>query len=411
MAFLFQVAWRNLWRQGRRSLITASAMAIGVALCMFMTAFADGMYVKMFDVLVSQKLGHAQVHHPDYPRTKILHDTIPDGDALLAEIDALPETEAATARLFSYGLLASSETSTGGQLLGVQAEREQKVRDIDSDIVEGSFDISEGRAVVGKGLAKTLEIGVGDELIVIVQAADGSMGNELYEVSGVFSTGAAALDRAGAFVSLEALQQVAALPDAIHEILVLTQDPEGSEALANAIKGLPDADDVLVRPWFEADPTTYDMMQLQDAGMFMMLFFVFALASFGVLNTMLMAVFERTRELGVLRAIGLGRGQLMALVILESCFLGLLAITFGGVLGGLLDWWAVTQGVPMGAGVEQMDGFEYQGVSFGSRIYGVVRPEGVVITLSMVFIVCVLASLWPAWRAAHLRPVEAMREV
>jgi ABC-type lipoprotein release transport system permease subunit len=298
--FLVRVAWRNLWRHSRRSLITAGAMGLGVALCMFMISYSDGLYVKMFDILVSQKLGHAQLHHPDYPTKKQLHDTIQDGEALLTEIDALPGVKAATGRLQSFGLLASDETSTGGQLLGVVAAREEALARLSDNVEAGTFALGDNKTLVGKGLADTLKLEVGDELVAIVQAADGSMGNELFEVAGIFKTGSAALDRTGAFVALADLQRLTALEGQIHEVLVIGDDPEKSPELAGALRALPDAKNLLVRTWSEADPTAAQMMSLQDAGAFIMLFFVFSLASFGVLNTMLMSVFERTRELGVL---------------------------------------------------------------------------------------------------------------
>lgn len=411
MRFLVRVAWRNLWRHGRRSAITAGAMAMGVALCMFMLTYSDGIFAQMFDVLVSQKLGHVQVHHPDYPKKRILHDAIPDGEALLVQLEGLPHVRAATGRLNSFGLLASKETSVGGQLLGVVPAREDAVSGLAEDVFAGEYRLGENRALVGKGLAEKLKIGVGDELVVIVQAADGSMGNELLTVSGLYKTGSTSLDRSGAVVDLADLQRLVAMEGRLHEVLLLADDALLSDAIAADAKALPAAAPLLVRTWAESDPETAQMMAMQDTGAFIMLFFVFALASFGVLNTMLMSVFERTRELGVLRAVGLTPGQLMVMVILESCFLGGLAVVAGGVLGGILDWMAVVYGIDMSMGNADVKGFEWEGVTFDPVVKGVVRPQGIVFTLVTVFVVSLLASLWPAWRAARLRPVDAMREV
>jgi ABC-type lipoprotein release transport system permease subunit len=407
--FLVRVAWRNLWRHARRSLITAGAMAMGVALCMFMLAYSDGIYRQMFDVLVSRKLGHVQVHHPDYPKKKAVHQILPEGLAFLPRIDALPLTEVAAPRLYVYGLLASEKTSQGGQLMGIDAAREASVSGLEAYLVAGTYEVGANRALIGEGLGRTLAIGVGDELIAIVQAADGSMGNELFTVSGVVKTGSAALDQLGAVVSLDDLGRIATLEGQIHEIVILSKDPEAAQELADGVEALPGVSDKLVRAWFEADPTTAQMMKLQDTGAFVMLFFVFALASFGVLNTMLMAVFERTRELGVLRALGVTPGQLVLMVLLESAFLGGLASLGGGVLGGLLDAYIVFHGVDVSGG--EGGGFEYEGVVFDPVVHGVVRPAGVAGTLAMVFLMSVLASLWPAFRASRLRPVGAMREV
>ncbi len=411
MSFLLRVAWRNLWRHRRRSLLTATAMGVGVAMCMAMLALTDGMFAKMFDVMVTDAIGHVQVHHPDYPATQQLHDTIPAGDALLAEtVDGADGVTAATGRLFAFGLLGSEKTSAGARFMGVAPGREAAVSGVARHVEDGRWLAEDGHAeaVLGAGLADTLEAELGAELVIITQAADGSMGNALVRVVGIARTGNTAMDRGGAWLRLGELQELLALEGQLHELVLLTDDVDEIGPTARALAARPPLAALLVRPWFEANPQAAEMLGSQDVSKGIMLFIVFTVSALGVLNTMLMSVFERTRELGVLRALGLARGRLMGLVMVESVLLASLSCLGGLLLGAALDAYLVLVGIDMSAGGE---GLSFAGVTFDPVIKGVVAPGGIVLTLSCVFVVSLLASIWPALRAARLEPVEAMRQL
>lgn len=411
MRFLFRVAWRNLWRHSRRSLLTATAMGVGVAMCMAMLAMTDGMYVKMFDIMVTDAIGHVQIHHPDYPATQQLHDTIPGGEALLAEeIDGAPHVHAATGRLLAFGLLGSERTSAGTRFVGVDPERETAVSDIGRHVRQGRWldPGARGEAVIGAGLAETLEAALGDELVIITQAADGSMGNALVEVVGIARTGNTAMDRGGAWMPLPELQELLALEGQLHEVVVLASTNEEIPAARAALAAKEPLSALLVRSWQQANPQAAEMLGSQDVSKGIMLLVVFTVTALGVLNTMLMSVFERTRELGVLRALGLSRSRLMGLVVVESLLLAGVSCVGGLILGGALDAWLVVRGIDFSAGGE---GISFGGITFDPVIRGKVEPEGILLTLACVVLVSLIASIWPALRAAHLEPVEAMRQL
>ncbi len=407
MSTLIAIAWRNLWRHKRRSLITATAMAVAVALCMSLIAFTDGMYNKMAEIMVDQQLGHVQVHHPDYPGTRQLLDTVPGADQVLAIIDGSDTVIGATGRLNGMALLGSDKTSTGVLLQGIDPARELPLTHVDERVIDGRYlaDDAGKEMVIGAGLAEELEVGVGDEVVAFTQSSDGSLGNDLYTVVGLSSTGNAAMDKGGAWLHLKDLQELLVLPDQIHGIMVLTNEPDDLKGFAGALRDkLPE--DVQVQTWREASPQTAEMMGMQSFASLLMLGIVFAVASFGVLNTMMMSVFERTRELGVLRAIGLRPAQMVSMVLWESAFLSVLAGSIGLAIGGVLDVLVVTVGFDMSAGGE---GFEVMGVRFDPIIYGDVTPFSVYAPISALILVSIGSSLWPAWRAARLRPVEAIR--
>jgi len=407
---LFRLAWRNLWRHRRRSLITAGAMAIAVALCMAVTAFTDGMGRKMFQVLVEQQLGHVQVHHPDYPSGRRMYDTVPDVAATLQALDGSTRVHDVAPQLDGYALIGGPEHTTGGQLLGVRPSREVAVTRVDEQIVQGRFlrDDGEYEIVLGVGLAQDLEVQIDSEVVVMTQAADGSLGNALFRVVGVFRSGNSALDHAGTMVRLADLQELLVLPDQAHRLTILGQESSGS-ALADLKQ---DVQGVVppgsqVETWDEASPEAARMVAMMDASSGIMLGLVFAVASFGVLNTMAMSVFERTRELGVLKALGLRPGKLVQMVVFESFLLAALAGALGLVLGGALDALVVYVGVDMSTGDGQ--GMTFQGVTLDPVIRGHVEPGRVLMILGALLLVSTAASLFPAWRAARLDPVDAIR--
>lgn len=410
MKLLMRIAWRNIWRQKRRTWITIGAMALGVALSMACVAWMDGFFADGFDLMVRQTLGHAQVHHPEYPKQRALYDTIEGGETMVQKLSALPEVKAASGRVFGYTLLAAKDEAAGAQLIGIVPEREAATSSIDTKVLKGGNWLSSDpkkEVVLGSGLAETLKITVGAEVVAVTQAADGSMGNELYTVVGIIKTGSVVRDRAGAYVHQADLQELLVLEDQLHEIaLIATKDRLIPTMAANAEATLKGSQ-VLVRTWDSINPLMKQLIGFQDVFLFVMLLIVYSVAALGILNTMLMSVFERTKELGVIRALGLKPGQMVLLVIFESCALAVISSFFGVLLGLAFDAYLVYYGIDLS---HLMDSFSFGGISFSPVMYGAVRVEAVVATVLGLFFITVLASLWPAVRAARLKPVEAMRQ-
>jgi ABC-type lipoprotein release transport system permease subunit len=406
---LVTVAWRNLWRHRRRTLITAVAMAVGIALCMASAAFTDGTFETVFDVLVEQQLGHVQVHHPDYPETHEQHATVQDADALLGRIDTHPEVRAVAGRLSGFALVGTEDETAGALLVGVDPPRERELTPFHERVREGRFlaDAPAQEIVLGHKLAEDIAAQVGDVVVVVTQSADGSLGNTLLTVVGTTKTGNARIDRAGALLHLADVRDLLVLPDQLHEILVLTADPDTIADTAVALRAEIGSDSVEVVPWWEASPQTAAMMDLRDTNLAIVIVIVFGAAAFGVLNTMMMSVFERTRELGVLRALGMRPRRLVALILIESGGLALIAAVIGVGLGLLLDVYLVRTGVDFSGSLEE--GYEFSGVVLDPVIKGLVRVEPIAVIVLAVFVVTLAASVWPALRAARLRPVDAIR--
>lgn len=419
MKFLFSMAWRNVWRQGRRTLFTSLAMAIALSFCCAMYTLINGVSGQIFGMMVEQQLGHVQVYHQDYRSKQLLYDTIPGGDKVLESIQGMEKTAIASGRIKGFGLAGSGAKSSGAQIMGVYPVTEQSLTPILRQIEAGAYldDAPSHQALLGVDLAKKLKVDVGGELILIGQGADGSVANDLYTVKGIVKTGNVAIDKAGVYLHATDLQEFLVLEGQLHEILALTENKDAIEPYVTAVeaellaaklmKG-GEEDVFSVAPWWVTDKQVSEMLGMQSSAIDIMTYMILFVAAFGILNTMMMSVFERTRELGVLRALGLSRGRMVLMVMMESSVLAALACTFGLILGFGMGSYLVAYGLDFSTG--DGDGFSMMGVIFDPIFYGEMQAADFIKPTVAVFIISALASLWPALRAAYLRPVEALRQ-
>ncbi|MCB9665133.1 MAG: ABC transporter permease [Alphaproteobacteria bacterium] len=411
MSTLLAMAWRNVFRNVRRSLLTATAMALAVAIVMGIGALQHGMFDQMRDLMIGEKLGHVQVQHPDYPVGRRLHDTVPEAGAVVEALEREPGVARVASRLFGSALLGTERKTEGVQLHGVDPVREDALRDISEKLTAGSW-LGEAGAhgiVLGDELARKLEVQVGGELVAVTQAADGSMGNELYTVVGIVDTGSPSVDRAGAFLHRADLGELLVLPDQVHEIVVVARD-HSDAALAVALEATQGAvgdREATVRSWKEVDPSTAQIFDFQAISQWILMFFFYGVSGVGVVNTLLMSVLERTREFGVMRAIGLRPTGVVALVVLEAVVLGTFAVLGGAVLGGLFDLYLVQVGVDFSVHGE---GFAFGDLTMDPVVHAHVTPTNVWQPIAGIFGFSVLAAIWPAVRAARIQTIDALRE-
>ncbi len=410
MRTLLLMAWRNVMRHRRRSLLTALGMGLAVGICLTMLSMVAGMYGMMRDVVVTRTLGHVVVQHEDYPGRRNLYDVVPDADALTERLAALPGSPGVAGRLFGAALVGSDARTSGAQLVGIDPAAEASLRHLDDKVSEGDWlaPAAEGGILLGAGLADELEVGVGDTVVAVTQAADGSLGNVLFEVRGLVRTGSTGLDRAGGFVHLDDLRDLLALEGGVHELTIIGSDDsdEAIAALVAEVRGVLPGQ-AIARTWAEVEPTMASMFGMQAVTKWLMIGFFYGVAAVGVVNTLLMSVFERTREFGVLRALGLRPRELVALVMLESFVIAVLALGIGGLIGAAGITYLVEVGVDLT--VREGESFTTGAVTFDPVIKGRVVWADLVEPVVGALGFAVIAGVWPALRAARLRPVDALR--
>jgi ABC-type lipoprotein release transport system permease subunit len=416
---LLQLAWRNLWRNPRRTFIAMAAIALGYAMLLFVACLMAGLRWQMIENGTRLGLSEIQVHAPDYYPNRSIQKTLGGGrgtdvSALLAAVTADPRVYAAAPRVYGYGLVSASHGSSAGvALLGVVPGQEAKVTVLDTKIVKGSYltELTPKRVVVGDKLAGVIGVQVGSEIVLLTQAADGSMGNDLYTVGGIVHTGLDAIDRGLVIMLLSSLQELSALtPQRIHEVGIKLYDIKEATTVAAALEvRLSKIVPVQVSAWPELAPDLANYVQFNRGVTFVLFFIFFLLAVIGIMNTMLMAVFERTRELGMLMALGMRPAQVIGLIMAEAAGLAAASLLVGGAIGAPFLWYLQEHGLDLGGATGEV--VSVAGVVVGHLWYG--RQDFSAYAQAAVGLAAtaLVSALYPAWRAAHFRPTEAIRKV
>jgi len=407
-----RVAWRNLGRNRRRTALALAAIAVAQVAVLWMDGLINGWMDSMLESLTGPVMGHVQLHDPDWREERAPDLVIDDVERTLAEIRAIPEVQDAYARIYAPALVARDIDGHGVMVVGIDVEAETA----DGGMLQGlpAEGIPTDREVlVGSALAREVGIEVGDELALLGSAADGSMANDLVTVSGILRTPIALVNQTGVVMPMRTAQEVFAMPDQAHEINVRgTGGAEGAEALAARIADLDRTAGLEVLPWRELAPELSSYLDIGDVYGLVVLFIVFIAAAAGVANTMLMATFERRRELGMLLSLGTAPARLVRIVLTEAVILGLLGVLLGSVLGGLLIAYQGHTGIDVttwGGNPDEGMEFAIYGLSFSGAIYPHLDLADYVPGFVGVTLVSVLAALWPAWITARLEPMEAMR--
>ena len=410
---VIRLGWRNVWRNPGRSVLSMGAVAVACAVLITVESLQEGLVRQTLENGTRLVLGHLQIQDATFRKDRNLYDTIGGGagtdvPALLAAVERHRGAVAAP-RVTAFALLSTGERSSGAEILGVDPVREARVTRVLETIVrgEGLDGAPRGAVLLGQTLAEQLDAAVGDEVAVVTQAADGSVGNELWRVRGIVRTGLAPLDRSLAVAAIGDVQQLVALaPGRIHQVVARLGDPEQARALAKVLtteRILPP--EAQAESWETLVPILADYRRLIDAWSWVMLGIVGIFAGFGVLNTMLMAVFERTHEMGVLAALGLRPPLLVAMVLAECASLAAIGVATGIALGASGMAYAVIHGWDL---TRWTEGLTMSGVLIDPMLRGVWAWRAVPVIAASLAALVVLAGVIPALRAARLRPVAAL---
>ncbi|TQV78817.1 ABC transporter permease [Exilibacterium tricleocarpae] len=426
LAMFVFIAWRNIWRYPIRSLLTVFALAGGLIIVILYSVLLEGMTRQMVTYATDMSTGHLQLHRRAFIDDQDLYATLPWSYLNAAET-ALPAASVAP-RLYAAGLASAQASSTGVLIKAVDAAREPRATRLLDSVRSGTAELGpasdstdglpRANVVVGTQLAKNLKLQVDSELILVTQAADGSIGNGLFRVAAILKPVDTAFDRTGVLMSIDTYQSLMSLDSGFHELAVKTPDAEnlgtGQALLQQTLERLAREQPLdelggaaVVRNWREINPTISDMLKLSQSMVVVIGFIVVSLASLGMLNTMLMAVHERTHEFGILLAIGMKSRWLMVMVLIESFLLALISAAIGAALGTWLGRYLQTHGIDFSGTMP--DGYDWAGMSFEPVMRGYLDPGHVVNACLIMTLVAMLSSLLPSWRTVRLKPAEVMR--
>ncbi len=412
----WRLAWRNLGRNRKRTLITGAALAFGYLAAVVIVGVSDGIVVEMIDNGTSLLQGQVQVHAPGYLPERSLYATLGgDGGVALSPIldrlRALPGVTGAAPRVLGGGLVSAGSQTSGAVLMGEDPSLEPRVSRLMASIERGAPPAAGTRQVlIGSEMARKLGVSPGSEVVVVAPAADGSLGNDLFTVSGVYRTGVRELDAAYALLPIGTLQGLLALsPGRVHEVALSVADPWTATAVADSARAILAAARVpaRVRAWPSFRPEIADYARLARASNWILIAIVFAMAVFGVANTMVMATFERRREFAVIRALGTTRTGVARTVVYEGLVLGAFALVAGALLTApILVWWHRSP--------PDMS-FLYGGFTMaGALVRPVLRVqyslEAPLLSAAALLLTAVLAAVYPAWRATRVPPADALSD-
>ncbi len=400
---ILRMAWRNVWRNRRRSLVTVGATTLAFTVMILYSGLVEGYLRSMERNLLDVELGDVQIHAPDYQDDPSLYSSIPDPDALLRRFDA--RGYPASARLLGFCLGASGQASAGVHLYGVDVARDRTVSRVDERIESGSWiDPTDPHGVViGHQLARTLEVKPGDEVVLLGQAADGSMANDLFVVRGVLQVVSETVDRSGIFMTEAAFRTFFVFPTGAHEIILRRPPGVSLDAFAADVRSL--APGERVQTWKELAPTLASLLESARGVMVIVFLIVYAAIGILILNAMLMAVFERIREFGVLKAIGYAPGQVFGMIFAETAIQTVLAIVVGTALALPGLWYLTRVGIDMG----RLGGMAIMGMVLDPIWRAVVEPGIFVGPLITLVLIVGVAALYPAAKAAWISPIRAIQ--
>ena len=408
MSVTTRLAWRNLWRHGRRTWLTVGAMIFCNILLVFMISFQFGTYSLMIDSTLSVLTGHIQIQEKDYNAEQRMRNTVPDGAALAAELRKKTGNSAMAARGTTFALASSEERSFGIQIMGVQPAFEDQISTLPGLVKQGRYlqDNDSDEIVIGSVLARNLRVGIGDEVTLLGAGRDGSFAAGVATVVGIINSGMSELDRSVAQVPLGYFQSVFSMNNQVHSIVVNVGSLSAVADEKSQLKALISSEDVVVLDWDELLPGLKQAIQADLFSAFVMYGVLIVLVAFSVLNTQLMAVLERTREFGVMMALGLRPGALARLVFLETTIMSLLGLFIGCLIGTAITAYFQANGVYIPGMEEAMDKYNLPG-----ELYPQVSLISVLVGPVIVFIGGMLAAIYPALRLFTLAPVAAMRAV
>ncbi|MEZ4907628.1 MAG: FtsX-like permease family protein [Saprospiraceae bacterium] len=403
---LLKLAWRNIWRNPVRSLIVIFANVIGVLSIIFLIGMMTGMIDNYIDSAIKIETSHIQIHNPQYPEEKDIKYFISDKDSILDIIDKNNDVAMASVRTIVNGMLASSRSSRGIEINGIDAAREGDFTGIADNIVEGKF-LNNGRnqIVISKRLAEKLKVRLKSKVILTFQSLNNQIVSNAFKIVGIFDSKNNMFDEANVFVNINNLNTLLGKDDIGHEVIIYLKDIKTLQTDVDTLKS--EFPDLLVQSYKEIAPEL-DLFaqQIGMTNIIYMIVFLLALI-FGIINTMLMAVLERVRELGMLMAIGMNKVKVFFMIVLETLILGFIGTPLGLFFAFLMMNYFGKYGLDLK--IFNSEGMEQFGMS--TFIYPRVSVHEYFTLASLVFLTAFLASIYPAIKAIKLKPAEAIRKI
>lgn len=410
---IYKMAWRNLWRRKRRTYITAFSIGFGVMLSVTFTGTGDYGYTKMINTSTTMGLGHVTIQPNGYNETPALDKRLINADGIRSSILKIPGVNGAVVRIMGQAMLASAHKSIGGMFIGIDpAQESEEVNLYFRSIIKGNiFTGKKGRGVVvGSKVAEKLNLRIGKKLVYTTTDVTGEIVSEIARVEGIFKTGVNEVDGSLILLPIDRVRSTLSYgPKDATLVAVVIDDQRKAERMRDRIAAIEGSPLNEVLSWQQTQTELAGIIKLDKSGNYIIQIFVGLLIAAGILNTLLMSVMERTREFGVMMAVGMSPGTLFRLVIMESIWLAILGIVVGIII--TTPWYAYLYytGIDFSGAI----GTDYSasGVLVDPLLKISLYRENAIVILTCIFAITVLSGIYPAWRAGRVPPVESLKAI
>ncbi|MEX0680971.1 MAG: FtsX-like permease family protein [Balneolales bacterium] len=406
MNMLLSISWRNIWRHPARSGVLLGAIIAGLWAGIMVSALTNGWVQQRFDNLIQDELTHVQIHHPDFLTEREPWLFIENADEILAFLENDERILSYTPRLLSDAMIQSPLTASGVQIRGVDTESEKQTTTFHENLIEGAYLDAGFRnpILLGAQLAEKLNVEIGHRVVMSFQNLDNDITSGAFNVTGIFQTASSPYDERHVFVRSEDLNELIANQTIYHEIAIMLFDESMSDSLTMDLNHR--FDGIAAESWYELSPELRYITDMGGSMTFYIMVIIMLALAFGILNTMLMAIFERMRELGMLMAVGMSKLRVFLMIMLESVILTLTGAIAGLIIAHLNVNYLGKTGLDLsGVGGESMAEFGYDAI-----VYPVAVSNDYVTTIVIVIITAVLASVYPAIKALRLNPADVVRD-
>jgi putative ABC transport system permease protein len=404
---IISISWRNVWRNKLRSGVIIVAITLGICAAIFSTAFYLGMANQRIEKAIKSELSHVQIHQPDFLNSTEIHDYIPDAEMIAGNIRTISEVAGVSKRIVIFSMISSAETAAGVRIAGIDPESEKSVTNIHEKIVEGDYfqEYKKNQVLIGEKLAEKLKVKLNSKVVLTLLDTDNNITYGAFRVSGIFNTVNNIFDEANIFVRYDDLASLIALPDgAAHEIAIMGRSIEmNADSLKSSVQKF--AGNYEVLSWLDLSPEMEYLTEFMDIMMYIFIIIILLALLFGIVNTMLMVVLERVKELGMLMAVGMNKWRVFQMIVLESVFLSITGGAIGVALGTALTLYFSTTPINLSAA----SGEVYTDLGYDPFIYTVLDWNMVMNVSMMVLITGIIAALYPAYKALQQDPSEALR--
>lgn len=399
------IAWRNIWRNRTRSLVIIASVTLGLWAGIFVTGLSFGMTEERKYQLIHEHLSHIQIHTQKFSDKKEITEFIPNATQMIQQIDEQPSVTAVSGRSLINGMLMAPQGGQGVRITGIYPDREDELTGLSSKVVEGEyFPDKKNRILVGQALADRFGLKLGTKVVLTFQDTSAELVSASFRIGGLFKTVDSKLDERVIYASIDDIAKEMKSTPLIHEVALLANETDQIETLQTELKST--YPDLKIQNWKQLSPELKYLDEMMDLYLYIIIGIILFALAFGLVNTMLMAVLERVRELGMMMAIGLTKTKIFFMVLLETVYLALTGACIGLVLGAITIWITGQTGIDLGV---VQEGMEEMGMS--AQLFPELNWKYYPIIAFMVIVFAVLSAIYPAIKALKLNPTEAIRKI